>query len=471
MVPQTGTQCGSAGKHLKAAIDAIIQNSSLFDLTWVHLHRNLSGKYKVSSLLNGSKPFDYLKREKDVSLPDGVYFQLKEESGKSGHIHVPLIITDRELTDIWLPNGQYKKNSFELLSYVSNNTKRHETHEWSSSPHRLPSSETEGMDSLEQIGDTFSNVPTMRSGYIQRVELEEQLGRQLLTKDRHPIVTLTGPGGIGKTTLAIKTIRDMATEPEPPYEVILWISARDIDLLDAGPKSVARRVFTQRDIADFAVQLLGPDEAKLEGFKSKEYFQDCLFQGPTGPTLFVLDNFETLKDPLDVFEWLDTYVRPPNKVLITTRFRDFKSDYPIEIKGMSDEEAGKLIDGHATKLGISHLITAKYKRQLRDVAEGHPYVIKILLGEVHKEGRALKPKRIVAAADRQLDALFKRTYDALSPGAQRVFLLLSSSREYVPEVAVEAVAFRPGTTHFDVQNALQEAVRYSLVDDIPAGDA
>ena len=119
--------------------------------------------------------------------------------------------------------------------------------------------------------------------------------------------------------------------------MILWISARDIDLLESGPKPVSPRVITQQDISRAAVELLGPPNSSSEGFDPDAFFQNCLAEGAEGPTLFVLDNFETLQSPADVFKWIDTYIRPPNKVLITTRSRDFNGDYAIKIGGMTDE--------------------------------------------------------------------------------------------------------------------------------------
>ena len=460
----TASQCGHACTDLETALEAIIQDMQVFTLPWVHLHRNISGKFRVSPVLNDPAPFNYLRRTSDVRLPDGVYFHLHDEANVANHVHVPLIFTGPELLDVWLPNGNYKKGSFELLSYVSNDLNRKETAQWSTPPARLPESETEGAATLEQIGNTFANVPPMPTGYVPRVELEERLVKELLTTERHPIVTLTGPGGIGKTTVAIKAIREISQLETPPYEVVLWISARDIDLLDTGPKPVSRHVFTQEDIARAAVELLEPSERTTKTFKPKSYFQRCLEDGAAGSTLFVLDNFETLKDPADVVEWIDAYVRPPNKVLITTRFRDFRGDYPLDIKGMSGEEARRLIDEHSTRLNVSDLISESYKSTLITESDGHPYVIKILLGQVAKEGKAVTPRRIVAAADHLLNALFQRTYDALTPAAQRVFLLLCSWKVYVPEVAVEAVALRPGTERFDVTSALEEGIRFSLVD-------
>ena len=178
----------------------------------------------------------------------------------------------------------------------------------------------------------------------------------------------------------------------------------------------------------------------------------------------MLDNFETLQNPADVVNWIDAHIRPPNKVLITTRFRGFHGDYPIEIRGMSDDEASRLIKHHAARLNIERLLSTAYKEELVSESDGHPYVMQILLGQVAKERKAVKPQRIVATDDRLLNALFKRTYAALSPAGQRVFLLLCSWRVFVPEVAVEAVSLRPGTEKFNVAGALEELSQFSLVD-------
>ena len=458
------TECHVASPCLAQAIDTVASKMILLKLPWVHLRENLSGKYRVSSLLNNSASLDYLKRTTSVRLHSGVYFQLAEDSDPSKLRYLPLIFTHSDLDDIALPNGNFEKRKFETLSYVTNTVHTESGAKWSGPITSPPGSETDGAKILELKGGILTNVPRLQSGYVPRPSLEQRLITELGTTDRHPIITLTGPGGIGKTSVALRAIDDISKQKEPPYEVVLWISARDIDLLDHGPKTVARSVFSQQDIAQATVQLLGPTERNKRDFDPISYFQECLIEGTAGTTLFVLDNFETLQNPIDVYEWLDAHTRLPNKVLITTRFRDFRGDYPIQISGMLDDEANKLIDQHAKRLGISKLINASYTTDLISESEGHPYVIKILLGEVAKENRAVKPKRIVATADRLLDALFKRTFEALSSAAQRVFLLLCSWRVYVPEVAIQAVALRPGAERYDVAAALDEAIQYSLID-------
>lgn len=456
----TSADCSDVCPLLAEAIELVIGQVELFRIPWVYLHRNLSGKYRVCRLLGDCSPFDYLKRTRDETLPNGVFLHL------NGPIHVPLVFSDPDLRDVFLPNGNFRSHNFEVLSYVTDEVERKDGAAWSDPPGRLPPSETQGRTALEPVGNTFANLPPMPVGHIPRSSLEARVREELGRTDRHPIVSLTGPGGIGKTTLALAAIAEITKRSPAPYDVILWMSARDIDLLESGPKSVSPRVVRKGEIARAAVELLEPRERHDPGFQPEAYFQAILANGAAGPTLFILDNFETLESPADVFNWVDTYIRLPNKVLITTRFRDFAGDYPIEVRGMTDEEALRLIDQEAARLGIPDLLGADYKDELIKESDGHPYVIKILLGRVATERRAVKPERIVAGADQLLTALFERTYEALSPAGQRVFLLLCSWRVFLPAVAVEAVSLRPGNERFDVTSALAELQRFSLVEEI-----
>lgn len=460
----TSDQYGNASPLLELALDAVERKTRVLCLPWVHLRQNLSGKYRVTPLLNDPSSFAYLtKTRRAPQYATGVYLHL-DARGSPDPVSVPLVFTDTDLLDVWLPNGNFGRKTFEVLNYETNDTRNEDASRWLSPPNKLPASETEGKGSLEAVGNILTNAPAVSRDYISRPELEEMLAKELETVQRHPIVTLTGQGGIGKTTLALQAIAKISEFKNPMYDVVLWISARDIDLRETGPKQVSQRVFTKRQVTSAAAGLLEHPEHTKSSFDPDAYFEQCLGGRHIGPTLFVFDNFETLSSPSDVFEWIDTHVELPNKVLITTRFRDFKADYPIEVSGMLDDEAANLIDIHAARLAISDLVTQELRTKLIAESEGHPYVIKILLGQVAKERRAVTPRRVVADASHLLDALFKRTYAALSHAAQRVFLLLSSWNVYVPEVAVEAVLLRPEVERFDVNKAIDEVVRYSLVE-------
>ncbi len=455
----TGSQCSQVCEQFGHALHALATNLQLLNTPWAHLHRNLSMKYRVTPLLGDCEPFEYLKRDRETRLSNGAHIFLGRP------LPVPLVITDPEALDVLLPNGQFRASTFELLSYVTNDSRREDGSPWMLPPSRLPSSETEGRPALDLVGGVFANLPQQRSGYISRPDLQALLLRELRTTDRHPVLTLTGPGGIGKTTLALAVLHELARAPSP-YEVIIWLSARDIDLLELGPRPVSPHVVTQQDIAAAAVALLEPAQQAEKDFQALLFFQMCLTNGAAGPTLFVIDNFETVESTADVFNWLDAHIRSPNKILITTRFRDFVGDYALEVGGMNDEEADELIARESARLGISSLITDTYRDELKRESDGHPYVMKIMLGEVARLDKVVKPERIVATQEHILRALFERTYATLAPGAQRLFLLLSSWRVLVPEIAVEAVALRPANERFDVAGALAELKRFSLIEEV-----
>ena len=88
--------------------------------------------------------------------------------------------------------------------------------------------------------------------YIHRSLLEDALRQALVAEERDRIVTLSGRGGLGKTSL--RAPGPPRLEPDQPFEVACWFSARDIDLLVDGPQQVTPDVLTDTDIAkNFAI--------------------------------------------------------------------------------------------------------------------------------------------------------------------------------------------------------------------------
>lgn len=158
----TTDQCHKVCPLLAEAIGLVWDNHKLFQHNWAHLHRNLSKKYRVSPLLGDCNDFEYLKKSRDESLPDGVYIGIDQL------VKVPLVFTNTSLTDIFLPNGNYKVKEFETLSYITNEINKEDGSSWSTPPGRLPPSHTEGKGSLDQLGNTFTNTPQAPGGYVPR---------------------------------------------------------------------------------------------------------------------------------------------------------------------------------------------------------------------------------------------------------------------------------------------------------------
>jgi hypothetical protein len=222
---------------------------------------------------------------------------------------------------------------------------------------------------------------------------------------------------------------------------------------------------TEKEIAKQFVTLMNPAGSASRDFDDLAFLQRSLQVVETGyPLLFVFDNFETVRNPNDVFNTIDTYIRLPNKALITSRMRSFRGDYPVEVRGMTRDEFESLVAATASRLCIEQMLTTKFMNELFEESDGHPYVVKVMLGELAIGQSRVSLERVLAGRDDILDALFERTYSSLPPVAQRVFLTLSNWRSIVPRLAVEAALLRPSNDRMDVASALDLLEKSSLIE-------
>lgn len=450
----TSHQCSQVCSLLAESIDLIIDNLTLFKRPWVSLYRNLTGKYRVSYITERNTAFDFLKRETNHSYNNGVYCFTDTIRA------VNLCLSNPEATEFYLPNGNYKNNTYETISYVDDKKHRVDASSYITPITQLPSSMTEGRNEMDVIENCFSNVPVISDEYVLRKDFEDELNSILCEKDRFPVVTLKGRGGIGKTSLAIKVIKDLSSKKR--FDLIMWFSARDVDLFSEGPKQVKSQILTQEDISKEYCKLIYPTEKITDPI---EVFSRDLSKNPLGNTLYVLDNFETITNPVDVYEWLNTHIRNPNKILITSRMsRNFKADYPIEVSGMNESQCRVLIKRISEKYEIQHLVTDDYIEDIINESDGHPYIIKVLLGEVARTRKIGKIERIIAEKDQILNALFRRTFQSLSPASKRVFLTLCSWNSAIPLIALEAVLWRNDNEKINVDDAIDELQKSSFIE-------
>lgn len=445
-----------ASTHIAASIDLIYRNFRLFKRSWAHLYRNMSGKYRVSAISGEASDFSDFKSRQDLLVPNGVYVFIGAPR------RIALMSSTPELQDFYILNGGLTGKKFEMLSYFSDDKIDGDASGYTTPPGALPPSETQGLGELQPKGNCFSNAPDVLREYVARPELESEL-LGLLVDDKRPVVTLLGRGGIGKTSLALQVLQRVYQEKR--FELVVWLSARDVDLQLTGPKPVRASTLSPDEMSAYYSELVLPPETRAaKDFRPRAYFENQLQKCDLGACLFIFDNFETTQNPVEVFNWIDSFIRLPNKALITTRLREFKGDYPVEIKGMTEAEARSLIHQTTTYLNVSQLIDEKYIDELLSRSEGHPYIIKILLGEVAKQRKAANIPQLVANSDGILTALFERTYGSLSPCAQRAFLTLSAWSSTVPRVALEAVLFQSTGERHEVEKGVESLLQYSMAE-------
>lgn len=452
---------------LQESIQTFLDNFCLFQRPWAYMAQTQKRKYHVVRWTDDAGALDILKRREGTaySFAEGVHILFGERISQDTLRSVHLISSDIDSSDYFLPNGGWDGKRYELLSYITDKTRHNDANNYLAPVTELPPSQTQARASVAEEGETILNVPPKQRGYIPRQAPEESLYREIVDDNQHRIVTLFGRGGIGKTWLTLEVLDRISKEAD--FTAILWFSARDIDLLPDGARQVKPQVLTEKDIAREFTKHIGPWLLGAEALGEVDpvtFLRQNMYKSDFGKILFVFDNFETVNSPIDLFNWIDHYLRLPNKAVITTRFREFRGDYPVELTGMSFEECGQLIDATTRRLSITHLISNNDKDKLFDASDGHPYVVKILLGEVRKYGRATTVERYLANQENLLDTLFERTYTRLPMAAQRVFLTLCSWKSLVAETAIHAVLLRPGNDITHVTEAIDDLHNSSLIE-------
>lgn len=442
-----------------AIVGRLVTHCPLLDARWMHLSIRPAKKSIRGISLLGSGP-------KHMRDADTAPFAPNEPGpyivpGKQRAFWVgDLLRTNLECTEFFLPNGGYRSPGVaEYLDYATGASRQIEVPQFSLPPGPLPASETEGLPSLDVQSNVFGNLPSLPTQYVSRPAIEQELTERLLDHN-HPIITLHGRGGVGKTSLALHVAHSLAQLASPPFDAIVWFSARDVDLRPSGPARVRTAVPDLHAICKSYGALFGVGS-------TEEDFALVLRGTSTVGTLFIFDNFETVDAARHVHQFLDTHTHIPNKILITSRERAFKADYPIEVHGMEYDEAEKLIRMTARHVGAESLITSDVVRGIFDYTDGHVYVMKLLVGEIAKERRYVPPRSLLPHRQDIVDAVFERSFNKLSDVGRWVFLLVANWRSVVSELSLLVVCAERG---LDAGSGLEECVRFSLINLGSLGD-
>jgi predicted ATPase/serine/threonine protein kinase len=328
----------------------------------------------------------------------------------------------------------------------------------------------------EQLESHRANLPVQRTGFVGR-EKEVAVAKELVLRPDVRMVTVTGPGGIGKTRLAVQVAAGLAEHfPGGTYFVPL------ASLSDPGL------------IASVIVQTLGIREGAAQSPLEvlKQNLQDSL----RAPMLLILDNFEhlvqaapTVADLLAISSHL--------KIMVTSREALHvygEHEFPVpplmlpDVRSISSVEA--LSQYPAVALFVQRAIAVKPDFDLtRENApavieicarlDGLPLAIELAAARV----KVLSPSSLLARLASRLQLLtggsrdlpqrqqtlraaIDWSYDLLSIPEQKLFRRLSVFVGGCSLESAEAVCDTKGDLDLDLLDGISSMVDKSLVQQI-----
>jgi NB-ARC domain len=324
-------------------------------------------------------------------------------------------------------------------------------------PPALPPSETEGEEALVLDAEVVPhNLPPPIAGYIERGALEETTRGYLLDAKRRHLINVRGPGGFGKTSLVLMLCHELVSDPETcPYDAVIWMSARDVDLTLRGATEVRRAEESLSDVWRRYARLFGETDDGV----ARDFFETSLREEPV---LLILDNFETFDEQEVAYRYLDDLVQPPAKAVITSR-HVFKGDYAVEVKGMLEDEAEQLLVQAARAAGVEPLMSPRVRQKIFERCQGHPYAMKLVASQVKSEAGLTDLLHQVLRKGDLLDALFRRSVHDLGEDEDAVFMFLLVG-QFVGGISEPAARTIIEPASVDLDKAVTALLHRSLID-------
>lgn len=407
--------------------------------------------------LVGANPSDQFTFEIDATADRNSLFWSLEE----GDEFIPvsrLAHFDSARDSFWLANGTWREASLkgEFINYATGATSALHVPQYGGPRPAMPKSHT-AAGSVQFAASAIHTIPSRDDGYVQRPALEAQL-TSLLCNRTHRILTLKGPGGIGKTSLAIHVLHELAESADCSFDLMVWLSARDVDLLTEGPAARRRDV---SDIESMAEVFCNAIEIDRGDNNAREIFVDHISDAQREPILLVVDNFETLDDPEGVHRFLDEHVILPSKLLITSRHKTYKGDFPVDVPGMEDGEARQLLLREGRLHFCEPRITAQAMGKIIAATSARPYAMRLAVAQIAHGGETID-QALARVLNREdlLDALFERSYALLSDDGRYLYNLIGALEKACPELIIRGLMTQ---RRLDFFKAIDEVTRFSLV--------
>jgi tetratricopeptide (TPR) repeat protein len=294
-------------------------------------------------------------------------------------------------------------------------------------------------------GKRQSSAPIPRPPVVGFVARRDEQGHDIverlkeeLAQQGSQLITLSGPGGIGKTTLAAEAARALR---ETFQGRIVWSSAEK------------RTDFTLSTLLDDISTQLGRTDLRTLAPDLKEAQVRALVDDP--PALVVLDNYETIAPDVKkiIEQW---FTLAQCSALFTSRHR-INSTRNITIAAMSREEAEEYLKRLVAETQDTQIFSDGVRQRIYETAEANPFVMQWVVAQIDT---AQEPDTVLEELEHgegdAAERVFDRSFHLLQLGDDGRAALLALSL-FVPSATRDALAEVAGFS--DDLKRVNEAVK------------
>lgn len=237
------------------------------------------------------------------------------------------------------------------------------------------------------ISQSTKNTLPHQPYFFGRVEELKTIASALSPDSRTWGALIDGPGGIGKTALAIKAAHDA---PAELFERKIFITAKVRELTAEGEAKLTD--FTRPTYLAMLDELgkeLGADG--LEKLAPDARPNELRLALAGKKALIVFDNLETLpeEERMRLFQFLSR-LPEGNKAIVTSRRRTDVDARIVRLDRLARDEALQLIAELAAKYPRLARTSQKEREGLYEITQGNPLFIRWIAGQLGREGSKLR---------------------------------------------------------------------------------
>ncbi|GKX35342.1 MAG: hypothetical protein MnENMB40S_29600 [Rhizobiaceae bacterium MnEN-MB40S] len=299
-------------------------------------------------------------------------------------------------------------------------------------------------------GEVLNNLPVPDyddTGFQPRKVLEKELKKKIL--GRHPVVTVLGDGGDGKTALTLQTLYGLLQNNDHDFDAFVWVSAKANRLTTNEIERIEGAITSSLSLfEEVAEQFEAGEEPPIDRVRR------LLEQNKV---LLVIDNLETVLD--DTLIEFASDVPGQSKIVFTSRV-PLGGDLSVKVPAFSEKESliylRRLIEAYDIS-ALRKLSESTLRRHLSRLAH-KPLLVKWFAIGV---STGLDPTQITANPRIALIFCMENVFEKISESSRTVLSIMSVVPQASSATILQHISFLQPAR---VEEGLAELMRFGLIE-------